>query len=358
MIGKVVKGANTGGVIRYLYSKGRSNEHLNPRVVADWDDIQQMEPALTASGQRDFRPMLAGLNLPLANGRHPEQFVWHYPLRAAPGDRILTDSEWADVAREVMHQTGYSRRDDDDGCRWVAIRHADDHIHLVVTLARQDGFRVNRDNDYHKAMQACRIAEQRYGLQVVPSGDGQVARETQRPEIEKSARVRLSAPAPDLLRSQIEQAAKGSDTTFGFVRRLQAGECLVKLRFSKIDPEQITGYSVALKGFNTAQGEPVWYSGGKLRANLSLPRLQEKNNWVANDKLELERQKERKQLVAEARAGSMEAQRKLGPNYQIWTMQETLAMAEAAEAKLSPEERNRPHRPYKPPPTQGPRRGR
>lgn len=34
MIGKVVEGANSGGVIRYLYSKGGTNEHVNPRVVA------------------------------------------------------------------------------------------------------------------------------------------------------------------------------------------------------------------------------------------------------------------------------------------------------------------------------------
>ena len=41
-----------------------------------------------------------------------------------------------------MHRTGLAPYgEEDDAVRWVAIRHGDDHIHLVAMLARQDGRR-------------------------------------------------------------------------------------------------------------------------------------------------------------------------------------------------------------------------
>jgi hypothetical protein len=55
---------------------------------------------------------------------------------------MLSDDEWAQVACEIMHRTGLAPNgQDDDAVRWVAVRHADDHIHLVAMLARQDGTR-------------------------------------------------------------------------------------------------------------------------------------------------------------------------------------------------------------------------
>ena len=68
--------------------------------------------------------------------------VWHCSMRAAPGDKMLSDDEWAQIACDVMHRTGLAPSgQDDDAVRWVAIRHGDDHIHIVAMLARQDGRR-------------------------------------------------------------------------------------------------------------------------------------------------------------------------------------------------------------------------
>ena len=53
-------------------------------------------------------------------------------MRAAPEDRLLSDSGWAGIARDVMHRTGLCPRgEEDDAVRWIAIRHGPDHIHLV-----------------------------------------------------------------------------------------------------------------------------------------------------------------------------------------------------------------------------------
>ena len=88
----------------------------------------------------------------------------------ADGSRgpVLSDDEWAEVAVDVMHRTGLSRRGDDGGCRWVAVRHADDHIHIAAFLARQDGAPVRLFNDWRQVHEAARAAEARYGLAAVP----------------------------------------------------------------------------------------------------------------------------------------------------------------------------------------------
>ncbi len=48
---------------------------------------------------------------------------------------------------------------------------------------------------------------------------------------------------------------------------------LVRTRLSARTPGQITGYAVALPTGATPAGGPVWYSGGKLAPDLTLPKL-------------------------------------------------------------------------------------
>ncbi len=47
----------------------------------------------------------------------------------------------------------------------------------------------------------------------------------------------------------------------------------VRARYSTRNPGQLTGYAVALAGDTARAGGPVWFSGGKLAADLSLPKL-------------------------------------------------------------------------------------
>ncbi|MQT04749.1 mobilization protein, partial [Streptomyces jumonjinensis] len=44
--------------------------------------------------------------LALPADRRPARHVWHCPVRTAPGDRLLTDAEWGEVARRIVHATG------------------------------------------------------------------------------------------------------------------------------------------------------------------------------------------------------------------------------------------------------------
>lgn len=74
-----------------------------------------------------------------------------------------------------------------------------------------------------------------------------------------------------LLRDAAVSAAQHArdDTTF-FGNLEQAG-VLIRYRYS--DPAQLTGYAVALPGHNDPDGDPIWYSGGRLAADLTLPAL-------------------------------------------------------------------------------------
>jgi len=98
--------------------------------------------------------------------------VWHCAVRAAPEDRMLSDQEWAQIAGDMMHRTGLAPHgQEDDAVRWVAVRHGDDHIHIVAMLARQDGGRPRLSNERYRVREACRAAEERYGLRRTAPGD-------------------------------------------------------------------------------------------------------------------------------------------------------------------------------------------
>ncbi|MEV6683433.1 hypothetical protein AB0N09_42290 [Streptomyces erythrochromogenes] len=51
----------------------------------------------------------------------------------------MSDAEWSEVATVMVHAAGIAPAGDEHTCRWVAVRHAGDHIHIAATLARQDG---------------------------------------------------------------------------------------------------------------------------------------------------------------------------------------------------------------------------
>ena len=63
----------------------------------------------------------------------------------------------------------------------------------------------------------------------------------------------------------------GSEQEF-FTRLRQAG-VLVRERRSTVDPDEVTGYAVGLPGHTARDGGVVWYGGGKLAADLTLPKL-------------------------------------------------------------------------------------
>jgi hypothetical protein len=195
-------------------------------------------------------------------------------MRAAPEDRLLSDREWADIARDVMHRTGLCLRgEEDDAVRWMAIRHGPDHVHLVAMLARQDRTRPRIVNERYRVRDACLAAEERYGLRSTAPADRTAARRPTRAETGKAARHERGEPPRSTLRRHVATAAASAASAEEFFARLDQAGVLVRLRYSVTNPGQVTGYAIALPGDTTRNGEPVWYGGGKLAADLSWPKL-------------------------------------------------------------------------------------
>ncbi|KOT38862.1 mobilization protein [Streptomyces caelestis] len=278
MVPDVSTGSSTLGLINYLFGKGRRDEHTDPHIVAAWDKAGAPDPG------RDPEAIYAQLARRLDHhvdlrtrelgGTKPPQHVWHCPVRTAPGDRYLTDTEWAEVARRIVHATGIAPEDDEKACRWIAVRHADDHIHILATTVRADGRRPRTNRDGWRAQQECRKIEDEFGLRRLKSGDLTAPRTPTGAERAKAERQGREVTAREWLREQayaVAAAVRSIDEYFAVLRSLGIQ---VKPR---VGPEtgEVTGYSLAAPG-DTTSGEPVWYGGSKLAPDLSYNRLCER----------------------------------------------------------------------------------
>jgi hypothetical protein len=286
VITKVVHGWRPAGLLSYLLGPGTAEVHQAPRVIASWDGLDAAwQPASTGSGEYDLAlgSLITALHAPaIAAGlptRAPAEhgkrgYVWHCAARVAASDRVLSDGEWAGIARELLDGAGIAKRGDAGGPRWVAVRHADDHIHIAAVLVRQDtGRRFWPHHDYPKLRAAARRIEQRLGLTVTAAPDDTAAPPLSRGEIEKAGR-QGRVPARVELRRAAQQAAVATNDVEGFVAYLQDRGCRVGLR--RAPSGDLLGYKLARPEDVTAAGEPVFYSGSKLAPDLSLPRLQQR----------------------------------------------------------------------------------
>jgi hypothetical protein len=199
--------------------------------------------------------------------------VWHCAVRAAPGDRLLSDAEWAQIAAGIMDRTGLAAAGDELGVRWVAVRHAADHVHIVATLARQDGTRPRVWNDFYRVREACQDAEARFGLRPTAPADRTAARRPSRAETEQAARRGWGESPRVTLRRDVCTAAAGAGTEQEFFARLADAGVMIRKRYSTTNPGEVTGYAVGLPRHTATGGGIVWHGGGKLAADLSLPKL-------------------------------------------------------------------------------------
>jgi hypothetical protein len=324
VITKVLHGYRPAGLLRYLFGPGKHEEHRNPRVVASWDAAPWLHhPAKLPPVQRDgevvelgefgfdLRPLTTTMQetaeatgLPVTNpqaitkewadrvraGDLPKDtpgwvkhykydrnkdavvlrqgYVWHCPVRLHPSDRTLTDQEWETIAERLMRATGIHQA----GCRWIAVRHADDHIHLVATLVSENtGKRFYPYRDWQKLEKERRQLERELGLYETAGADRTARREPTRAEKGKAQRLGWPVTAREELRRVVAQYAATTQ---------DGDEFLAQLKREGLNPKtatsadgQVRGYTVALPGDLTAKSEPVRYSGTTLAADLTWPKL-------------------------------------------------------------------------------------
>ncbi|MBQ1041437.1 relaxase [Micromonospora sp. C72] len=274
------RGSRVGGLLRYLWGPGKAEEHTNPHLVAAWDGagpLTGLEPKVTASGKRDLRALTALLEQPVRAGdRPPTKFVWHASMRLAPEDRhrTLSDSTWASMANQMLTEVGVATTATDPGLRWIAMRHADDHVHIVATLVREDGRTNWMRNDYPRCVRATYNVARRYNLhRRVPPADRTAHRRPHPVEVSKAGRTGRAQTPRDELRRRVRRAVAAAGSEDEFFAGLREAGVLVRLRRSSTDAKMITGYAVALPGARTASGQPVYFGGGRLAPDLTLPKL-------------------------------------------------------------------------------------
>ncbi|MFI5768388.1 relaxase/mobilization nuclease domain-containing protein [Streptomyces sp. NPDC051658] len=279
MVPDVSTGSDSRGLIAYLFGPGRRDEHTNPHIVAAWDMAGApdpgRDPAATYSQLARRLDHHVDLRTRELGGKKPPQHVWHCPVRTAPGDRYLTDTEWAEVARRVVHATGIAPDGDERACRWIAVRHADDHIHIMATTVRADGCRPRTHQDGRRAQAECRRIETEFGLRRLKSGDLTAPRTPTGAERAKAERQGQTVTARQWLRERAYAVAAAVHTEADYFTVLQSLGIKVKTR---LGPESgdVIGYSLAAPGDTNSAGEPVWYGGSKLAPDLSINRLRER----------------------------------------------------------------------------------
>lgn len=280
MIAKSAKrGTRTAGLVWYLYSPGRANEHVDPHLVAAWSD---WVPDPGRSDRMTIQQLAALLDQPVhameADGGKPwKKHVYHIPVSNEPGDPILSDDQWKEVAQRIVEASGIvDPNDKSAGCRWIAVRHADNHIHIVATLVTQSGRKPEIHNDGLRFRPVCNEFERRWGLKPTAPADRTGHRRPQRGETEKASRKNLPEPPRETLRREAyTAAAKASNPAEFFVALRDAGLIVEARTGRKGEP---TGYKVGRPEWRTKEGALIWYSGGRLAPDLSLPQL--KQRWA------------------------------------------------------------------------------
>ncbi|MEU8806311.1 relaxase/mobilization nuclease domain-containing protein [Streptomyces violaceoruber] len=276
MVPDIGRGSRTHGLLVYLYGPGRREEHTDAHLVGSWDDFAP-DPGRDTGLDPDPKVTLARLTAALdlrvkqAGDRAPAKHVWHCSVRTAPGDRRLDDEEWNAVAQRIVHATGIAPAGDPDGCRWIAVRHAEDHIHIVATLVRGDLRNPRLNYDFNKAQAECRRIEKEMGLRRLNAGDGTAAKNPSSAEKFKAERTGRPETSRETLREAVRRAVAGADSEEEFFTRLREAGVRVKLRHAPSG--DALGYNVALPGDRNRDGDPVWYPGSKLAPDLSLPKI-------------------------------------------------------------------------------------
>lgn len=304
------RGDNTVGVTMYLFGPGRYNEHRDQRVIAAADplgfddgthlDIDADREEILALGQRlDSHRRAMSIQM---RGGH----VWHCSLSLSPHESTpeqrLNDEQWAQAARYIVKQMGFDDPDSSKAaCRWLAVHHGpsvggNEHIHIVVNLVREDGTFASIWNDRRTMSRITAELEKRFGLQSVRGRGGGGMPGLTRAEIEQ-ARRRGDTSEPDRLKLAriVRGCATAATDETDFVQRLRESGVMVRPRYAPGGRTAVVGYSVARKPTSSAHAagrDPrrtatrstnarsvtLWFGGGRLGSDLSLPRLRESWN--------------------------------------------------------------------------------
>jgi len=318
VITKMQRGTRTRGLVEYLFGPGRAEEHTNQRIVAAWDPAWR---GITHPDGVQRALLSAEVDAPvkrMPEVAKPGEHVYHVSISNHGEDRNLSDEEWATVARAVADKLGLSGTDSQAGARWFAVHHGAasgdrDHIHFVATLVREDGRGIYLNKDKLALREVAKEMTARFGLEVRTREPGAGARGLSRPELALSQAPVLADPEqqrtvdtvkaatneggeqqPDRtgaagavvesvtpvevprrrLERAVRAAATAASTEAQWLARLGELGVAVEPRWAR-GGDRVVGYRVALADppREQAGSKAVWFGGGTLAHDLTLPAL-------------------------------------------------------------------------------------
>jgi len=324
VITKMQRGSRTRGLVEYLFGSGRAEEHTNQRIVGAWDETwvgithpdEVQRALLTAEVDSHLKSM--------PEAAKPAEHVYHVSISNHGEDRNLSDTEWETVAETVAAKLGFTATEDRAGARWFAVHHGAasgdrDHIHFVATLVREDGRGIYLNKDKLALREVAKQMQARFGLEVRTREPGAGVRELSRPELAATLQAREQrdqrdqqpvAPSrhsgeqqqPDRggeggavvepvapvevprrrLERAVRAAAAAASTEAQWLARLGELGVEVAPRWAR-GGDRVVGYRVALADTPTQQAgsKAVWFGGGKLAHDLTLPAL--RAGWTDGD---------------------------------------------------------------------------
>ena len=305
MIPNVTRGGKTHGVLIYLVGKGKREEHENPQLVAGSPEAIRMGEASRQLERSDAIALARFLDEPREEfgtqvtiaerdketGRligTREAHVWHCSLSLHPEEAELPDHRWAAICEQFVDQMGFAGETAKAQCRWVAIRHGrsvggSDHAHLVVTLVAEDGSKASVHNDRPRAQKACRELEQQFGLRRLEARtraagsrglkQGELAADRRRGRQLGDRGEHPERSSRQTLERIVRACATASRDESEFITRLRDEGVRLRPRYAEGGSEKVAGYSVRLSGAEQGPQRSVWYGGGRLARDLTLPAL-------------------------------------------------------------------------------------
>ncbi|MGW2565360.1 relaxase/mobilization nuclease domain-containing protein [Streptomyces sp. NPDC001537] len=267
-------GSNTRGLVAYLYGPGRQDEHHDPHIVAGFSMLGMPDPGRDEYATLTELARYLDEPVRLRNsefGKKVTDHVWHCPVRAAPEDRYLSDAEWGEIAQSIVQAAGIAPPGDDLGCRWIAVRHADDHIHILATTVREDGRRPKLHDSGLRLGDACREIEKVYGLRRLKKGDRTGARRPTQAEMHKAERLGWDQTSAEWLQDRIRAAIPHVTGAEEFIAYLEASGVEVQVR--RGPSGDLLGYAAGRPGDVNEAGEQIYHPGSKISPDLSLPKI-------------------------------------------------------------------------------------
>lgn len=221
MIGSIVDGGDTAGLLRRIVQRGsepRLVAHSATRALSTswWDtwpwyrlyDNDALNLALGVDDGMDEALVMRRIAAPpVGPARHwaadlgrvitvkdCPNHVWYCTLTLHPDEPSLPLETWRDISTDLADEMELSAPGGKQGWCWVAVHSGPapsgaDMLHVVANTVNADGRKWSRWRDQWRLQIACNTLEHRYGLHVIQGRDQRINawRSRQRAKLEASS---------------------------------------------------------------------------------------------------------------------------------------------------------------------------